>query len=447
MTRLAATLVNRMRKLRVSPEREPQLARLRTDSLEELRKGMLELAREMDEKGVSTFGGPATYQALGDLMMSLGQGEEALRLYRQAFDLLRKIADDPDARAEVHDVGQGNLGMMHLSMGDAILGLTGDARTALDLFRQARDLHQDLVAHARSRKYSELDKKRFLSHDNWFLAKAYLALGDPVAARDHLRQCLAYRQEWVAAQPRNPVAQGFLVQAHMGAGHVAGHLGDAAGVREHFGAAVRLMEDLGRRSPDSFDFKHDLADVYGAYGDAQMRLGLGDEAEKSYRRAFDNITAVAKHAPDDPAPLPLLALTHERLAALARSRGNAADAARHAEEACRLRRELAELEPNNLVRQAGYVLALARCGRPAEALPRADKLRPRVAGSPELLLQLARCYAAGGQQGREKALEAVRTATAKDYRDAAVLETDPELAELRGEPAFRDVVAAVKKRS
>ncbi len=112
-----------------------------------------------------------------------------------------------------------------------------------------------------------------------------------------------------------------------------------------------------------------------------------------------------------------------------------------------------ELESTSLSSRAAHLLALARCGKYAEAAPAAVKLRPSLADRPELLLQLARCHARCAlhdteqeQPHIEAALEALRAATSGEYRAANVLMTDPDLEPLRAEPAFKKLVAQVQAR-
>jgi hypothetical protein len=71
-----------------------------------------------------------------------------------------------------------------------------------------------------------------------------------------------------------------------------------------------------------------------------------------------------------------------------------------------------------------------------------------------LLLDLARCYAACAaadaatkREYAEQALAALKAAVAdKDYKDAFALETDPDLAAVRAEPAFKALIDEVKGR-
>jgi hypothetical protein len=96
------------------------------------------------------------------------------------------------------------------------------------------------------------------------------------------------------------------------------------------------------------------------------------------------------------------------------------------------------------------VLTLARCGKHAEASRRADELRGQAGQSPELLLQLARCHAvcaAAAEPKKDhttKALEALQALAALDFRDPVLLRTDPDLASLQKEPAFRAVLGKME---
>jgi tetratricopeptide (TPR) repeat protein len=346
------------------------------------------------------------------------------------------------------------MGLLRLAEGDVFLELHGDARAALACYRQGRAIHEEVLAHPRGRDYTAVKARFLLSLGACRLGQAYLALGDPASARTYFEECRRYRQAWTEAEPGNGEAQSWLAEPHLWLGTVAWHFGDTQGVEEHFGKCVTICERLAGHDAKDFSVKADLADIYGARGDAQLRLGKVEEAEKSYRQALRNIQLVAAHDPNDIEQVPRLALAHERIAALAARRGNRPDSEKHYQEALQLREELMQFESNNLAWQASYMLALARCGKHAEAAAEAEQLQQRAPRSPELLLQVARCYAVCASldtpQKRNymaNALVACKAATQEDYRDASVLETDPELEGLYREPAYKAIVAAVKGRS
>ncbi len=405
----------------------------------------------MDLKKVSKFAEVRSYQLLGNLMRDLGQGAEALRYYRQGQEVGQQRSDKyPD-----NDISRGNIGAVLSAQGQVLLALNGDAQGSLAAYRQARELFQEIFDHPRDRGLPVSKCKFYLALCDCGMAKAYVSLGDPAAARKYLEESRTYREERTRTEPKNPEAWSYLAESHLWLGIVAWHLGDAAGVEQQFGKAVEICEELARRDPGEFSQKEDLADIYGARGDAQLRLGKVDQAASSYAQALRNIQAVVKRFPDAVSPLPLLALTHERACrtrtAPWQPRGEAEKQYRTALE---LRDELMQIEPKNLAWQASHALALARCGKHEQAATEAEKLRKAAQRSTELLLQAARCFAVcasvdtpAEKQYLAKALDALAEAVKENYRDATALETDPELEVLRAEAPYQALLAAVKKRS
>ena len=102
------------------------------------------------------------------------------------------------------------------------------------------------------------------------------------------------------------------------------------------------------------------------------------------------------------------------------------------------------------------MLALARCGRHAEAAKGADDLGQRIPNDPRMRFFTACIYAlcagaAGGDAAvadryRALALEALGRAVDRGYRDAVTLQSDPDLEPLRGSPGFQAVLARVPPR-
>jgi tetratricopeptide (TPR) repeat protein len=213
---------------------------------------------------------------------------------------------------------------------------------------------------------------------------------------------------------------------------------------EAFDEAVRLTDGLVRKHPHAFWFKADLADIYGHLGDAQRRLGRTAEAAKSFRLSWDYLQPALERVPEQIAYQELAALAHERLAGLPGTERQEAE--KHYREALRLRAEFVRSEPGNRTWQAAYLVALAHCGRHAEAATKAEEVLRRAPTSIPLALQAARCFAACAaavpeseqkQQYAAKAAGALRAAVGAGCEDAAALRTDPDLAPLARDPALR----------
>jgi serine/threonine-protein kinase len=457
MVKLGKMLDERLRSRRLAQLAGPEVVRLRAEILATLRQALINVSAKIDLAGGTPFGPVGTYQALGDLLLKLGQSQEALRAFQQGHQIVKKLADErPNS-----DLTRANLAVMVLRLGKVPFE-QGDARTALKYYLQARDIHWDVLTHPRDGYYKEArEVKQIVSHDDIPVGEAYLALGMAAEAKKHFAEALTYRAGWLKGETKpGEVTSGrsYVMQAHLCLGMACARLGDAKGAEEHFGEALKLgealqlPEDFAKKSPlAAAEFRDDLARTQGAYGDALIRLGEAEEADKVYRSSLQNMERAI--AFDDLSRQDLLALTHERLAAAARARGQKADAARHSEEALKLREELYRADSGNPVHKAAFVLAMARSGKHAPADFYAGKLRPEMSKSPELLLQLARCWSVCASQDSpqkaqylDRALQALQAATKDDYKDAVALQTDPDLAALRTEPRFQAVIDRVKAR-
>jgi serine/threonine-protein kinase len=425
------------------------LAALRAGLLATLQKNMLAAARDIEGTEVTSFSTAAAYQEMGDLLQRLGQGGEALRLFRKSHELLERLAAGPNAG----DKARANLGILLRRLGSMSLELNGDVPAARRYFQKGRDLQQDVADHPRGRDYSASDNRRLLSFYELDLGTTELAAGRPAEARAHFEKCRDLRRAWSEAEPKNIPARSYLSEVYLRLGTVRWHLGDARGARADLAQSLKLSRDLAENYPQDSSFRADVADILGAQGDAELRLGRPAEARARYREALPHIRAALDRSPDNPERQALMALTHERLAAVALHFGERPQAEEHYRASLKLRQELARIEPGNRTWRAAYLLALAHGGKQAEAEAGADALCKAAPGSAPLLLQAARCYAvraaadpAHKEACAARALRALGGAAAAEYRDAVALETDPDLAALRQEPAFRDLLAKMRQR-
>jgi tetratricopeptide (TPR) repeat protein len=450
LTNVGEEMLKRLRSRRLILKAGPEMAALRDELLNVLREGMTTLAKDLEETRASTFGMVGVHQHVGDILKRLGKGEQAFEQFKKGYELARAIAAEQPAS----DLAQANFSVMLQRMGDMELELHGDARAARDWYQQALDRRLQVAEHPHGDQYSELDNKIALSHDEPRLGQAELELGNPAAAREHFQKAVELRKAWAEAVPQADNAKSYLVQAYLGLGTAAWHLGGAAAADEAFAQAERIQKGLIARNPDAVWYREDLAEVQGARGDALLRRGDVEGAQKSYEESFKNLQAALARNAEETDWQVVLALTHERLAALDVRQGRAAEAAKHYQEALRVRGELVQIEPNNLSWQAAYLRALAHAGKGAEAAPKAEALCRENPKSTPLLLEAARCYAAcaagaAAPANREryaaKAIEAVRAAAAAGYKDPIALRTDPDLAPVQTEQAFRDLLDAMTR--
>jgi tetratricopeptide (TPR) repeat protein len=423
---------------------------VRADLLKLLRETVLALGKDLEKDDVSPFAMASAHQQLGDLLVRIGLGEQALEQFRKARDLIQKVVDaQPN-----NDTARANLSVMLTRIGTAALDLQGDAQSALKSYREAYELLKEIAEHPRSGDYKVVDLKRLMSGADVHLGTAYLALGEPGAAASCFEESLAFRQFWREQEPKNVPAESYLSESHMWLGITAARRGDMKKANAHFEKSLEICESLIKRFPQDTSFKADLAAIAGHFGDVELRFGQTDDAAKSYQKSRENLLVVLNRNVEDTAHQALTALTHERLAALALKQNNQAEAARRFQEALKIREDACQIEPNNQTWQAAHALALARVGKTAEAGKIADGLCQRTPKSAELLLQAARSYAVclrhetdptKQRQLIEKALKALQDVLATGWKDDRLIETDPDLAPVRKDAGYDELMKVIRK--
>jgi serine/threonine-protein kinase len=431
---------------------KPELRTLQEELLGMVRSAMTDLAKEIESSNVTSFAMANTCFKLGDLLSRFGHGEEALRQYDYGYKLVKQVVDSqPES-----DLARANLAMMLMQMGKMELELNDDARSARARFVEAHQLHQAIADKPQNNSgHSQIDHHRLLSFYDLQTGIADLHLGRPAEALKSFQAALAHREAWLQAEPNNVAARSYLSEVQFYLGVVNWHLNNLEATQDHFRKALTICHGLADNFPNDFSFRLDLAQIYGDYCDAKLRLGKPDDARVAAAKSLEFLQAVLAHDPDFVSRQALLALTYERQGLVAQRRGEADEARQRFGEARKLRDDLVIVDPANQSWKMADALTLAHCG---EHVAGAQKAQDVIDKSPEnvgLLLQAARTWAvcASAVDGvaeraayRQRAIEAVRKATKGEYRDAVLLETDPELALLADDAAYAAVLAEIKAR-
>jgi serine/threonine-protein kinase len=406
----------------------PELQGLRNDLLAMVQLQVLELA---EDKSISPFSKTAAHSVFGDFYRQVGMGVLALREYQTAYsDVKQLVESQPE-----NDVARANKSVMLLRLGNMALDLNGDPVTARRAFQMAHELRTGIAEHPCSGEYTPSQNRDALSFIELDLGKLDLSQGDAAAARIHFEKALEARRAW-QQESNKWEAQSYLAEACMYMGIVVTHLDDAVGSTRHFQEALQLAEVVAAKNPKDSSFQSDLAEILGALGEVQMRRGEWQEAAKNLERSHELAQAAFKDASEDAAHKSLLALSHERLARVARKQQRQADLDKNNQEALKLREELAQIEPKNVNWQADLALALARYGKPAEAEKLANDLAGRKLSSVALLLQVARTYslciaAAPDADIKHAQLQiahsVMQSVFSTGFKDEFLLRTDSEL--------------------
>jgi tetratricopeptide (TPR) repeat protein len=429
---------------------QPEMRAVRDDLLKLLRETIVSMSSDLEKKDITSFGTAAGHQRMGDLLLRIGQGEDALRQFRLAHDLIKQVADtQPDS-----DTARANLGVILQRLGDLDLELKGDASAAIKKYKEAYELQKEIADHPRSNDYTETANKRLMSFADQRLGKAYVATGNLAEARRCFEEAVSFREFWLDKEPKNQVAASYLAEAKLWLGITAGREGNADEVKSNFEKSIQLYDSLLERFPNSNDYKADLADILGRYGDAQVRLGKLDDADKNYQKSKTLVIAVLNHDPDDMSHQVLVADTHERSAWSFLRQNKKDEAAKRYQDALTVWTDLRRIELKNLTWQTSEALALARAGKMGESRQAAEAVCTSTPNSGELLLQAARCFALCGaatadpEQKKlcsDKALDVLQRMIVGGWNDARLIESDPELASVRVEPAYRVLMTKMGK--
>jgi tetratricopeptide (TPR) repeat protein len=426
----------------------PGAGALREAVLKEALDTLAEAAHEAERGGLTSFSRVAAHFKMGRLFRTLGRPAEAVRQYEQARDLLVRLGPQRPNDDKV----RGNLALMLATLGDATLDATGDVPAARALYQQALEVQQDLMAHPRNAAYSEADGWRLLANYRAALGQADLLLGDPAAARGQLLQALELRERLAA---RHGQFRSFLADTYEALGDVSWRLRDAVATGDYYRKALAIRTDLSAKYPKDPSVQAALAHAYAGHGDALLRRGQAEKALALYRKALPIRQAGAEKAPYNVRAKAALAYTHYRLATALLRLGRREEADGEYRKALGMYERPPLAGSASLKDRGNTAIALARCGRDAEAAGRAEALCKDAPRSGCARFDAACCYAvcagkaadtARQEEYRRKAVAALREAAGPGFKDVVALETDPDLDALRGDLRFEALLAELKKR-
>jgi hypothetical protein len=199
-------------------------------------------------------------------------------------------------------------------------------------------------------------------------------------------------------------------------------------------------------------------------GDLHLLLGDASAAALHYAVSHPLVVARVEQDPDNARAQRTLSFSHYRVATASLFNGDAMTAQQHYRECLTLRQKLALADPRNTHKQIDLMVALARCGQHADAATVAANLGARASQDPSVLFQIACGYSlcipavaqsrpsgelvadqkSQQEQYLARALDAVREAIARGYRDHVALEHDPDLRPLQSRPDFQALVGSLK---
>jgi serine/threonine-protein kinase len=401
-----------------------------------------------------------THNNLGALLWGTGRLKEAEAAYRDAGDLFRRLAADlpavPRYRRE--------LALTHNNLG-VLLKDTGRPKEAEAAYRDALAIKRALAA-----EYPGVPEYRqdlALTHNN--LGLLLKDTGRPKEAEAAYRDALAIKRALAAEYPGVPEYRQQLAATHANLAILLATTGRPQEAEAAFRDTRVVQKALAAEYPGVPQYRQELARTHNGLGIILKDAGRPKEAEAADADALDILKALATEYPAVPQYQADLANTLEGLAELARGRKDYPAARRLLEAAEPYLHKALEANPRDpfyraVLRDCRQELAatLLDLGEHAGAAEAAADLA-RVAADPagdayKAAGFFARCVPLAGKDAKlpeaqrkelaqsygDRALEALRQALAKGYKDAAHMKKDPDLDPLRGRDDFKKLLGELE---
>jgi serine/threonine-protein kinase len=339
---------------------------------------------------------------VGYIEQTLGRHRAALQAYRQARDVIRKVAR---AHPEVAEY-QSSLAHTHNNLG-ALLDDLGGRGEALQEYQRAGDIFARLGrAHPEVPQYQN---GLALTHHN--LGNLLAALGMRGEALQEYRRARDVRARLARAHPKVPSYQNGLALTHNNLGNLLAALGRRGEALKECQRARDIQARLAKAHPEVPSYQNGLARTHNNLGNLLDDLGRRGEALKEYQRARDIRTRLVKAHPDVPLYQKDLAGTHNNLGYVLAALGRRGEALEEYGRARGIFARLARAHPevpyyqNNLASTHNNLGALlAALGRRGEALEeygrargifaRLAKVHPEVVQYTEMLVRVCLLHGA-----------------------------------------------------
>jgi serine/threonine protein kinase/tetratricopeptide (TPR) repeat protein len=448
-----STLQTLVGKVQEQLEDAPRTQTLKKELLQTAMTGLKQVAQHA-EKSTSTEATMASaHMKMGQMFRQLGDTEEAFKQYVLCHEITQKRALAQPTWA----AAQSNLAATFTVLGNMSQELRRDMNAAQDYYLKALTIYERLDANPKGdgeRPVDPLAAKRFLTEALTRVAVTYLRLGSPSKAAVEFEKVLPLREDMVRNNPADEKMVQDLTRTYIALAEISFRFNDRKKAKDYFAKCLAERERLFASKPENARFKWELTAACGNMGDFHLHSGEADLARPLFEKALSLSRELAQSDPDNVDFQRELGVALYRAGVLAHVVGNVTKGDYFRE--CLAIREKLAADNRNERRQADLMLVLAHLGDHTRASTIAGSLHERATRDPEVLIEIARCYAgcvaatsenvALQTQYRQKSIRSVTQAIAIGYQDWVALETEPDLSPVRKDPEFHSAVAALKSR-
>jgi tetratricopeptide (TPR) repeat protein/tRNA A-37 threonylcarbamoyl transferase component Bud32 len=420
-----------------------------------------------------------SHEKLGDAHLRRGEGQAALASYKKALEIDQRLADADKGNAQA----QRDLFVSLIHFGDVSLQL-GEHQAALDNYKRGREV---------ARRLADADKddapaQRDLSVSYNKLGDAYLERGDNPAALDSYKKGLELRRRLADDDPSSAQAQRDLCVSYNDLVDVYLRLGDGPAALDSCKKGLEVARRLADADKQIGQAQRDLFGSYISLGDVSLRLGDGPAALDSYTKGLEVAQRLADADKTSTRAQTDLFISHWKLGQLHTTQFEYAEAAERfgkaravllpLDKAGQLSGQFKNAVPN-MDQEIAFCLAAEQAiADPASAIGQREGLRVSVltaamnalatkqkqpakavaaanlladnAKEPDDWYNAARgcalCVALADKLGTKekyaaRAVELLRQAVARGYKDAAHMKKDTDLDALRPRDDFQKLLA------
>jgi serine/threonine-protein kinase len=433
-----------------------------------LRKALLQLAmKRLDQisrdaatsgKADRTMG--VALQRMGTFYEQVGMTDQQLEVYRRSLDIFnRLIVEQPD-----EDWNKFDAAISYDALGETGREIEPDPARLFDYYSKSLELRRGLVARPQGTTPTPYQRRRALAVSYVKLGTLSLEIGQPDRAMAYSLKALQESQAAAAQDPSKADDRRKLLSAsHLVLAKACARLAREADARAHLRDCAALRQEMVQADALSAYAKQELARVEDALGDLEAEGGRPAQALEAYRRAQETFAALYQKDPANTEWLWYLGNEAYHLGAVLQSLGHREEAESQFRECLKVRERLLKDDPKNIQRRIELMLVQARLGNDKEAARIATEVRSYAPRHPGKLFAAACGYAlcmpvaagretkgpltpaseASRQRYAESAFEALRQAVASGFHDRRGLESSPDLAPLRGDDRFKNLLTLV----
>jgi tetratricopeptide (TPR) repeat protein len=326
------------------------------------------LATAPSENAVRERDMTTAYQAIGDMLAAQGHLSEAMASYRDAQDILERLAAaDPGLQRDL----QRDLAVSHEKIGD-VLAEQGDLPEALASYRDGLDIFRRLAAVDLGDAPSQRD-----------LAASYEKIGDALADQGELPEALKSYQDGQDIFERLAAADAGDVGRQRDVAASVIKIGDVLAAQDQLPDAMASYRDgqdiFERLAATDPGWQRDLAASYEKIGDVLVKRARLPRALNAYREARNIFARLSAADLDDARRQHDLSLSYAEIGDVLRAQGDLPQALNSYRDAHALMERIAAADSANLRWQRDLALshgklavALRAAGENAKAL---DSLR------------------------------------------------------------------------